>query len=150
MDSGVLTFASEQAAAVRPEIYPLLQENWKEVTESYPDSVLKPNFEFYLALGERLRLFTARVDGMLVGYVVVMVIQHPHRTNDTVGAIDTMYVLPVYRTSGRPKSLLRFAEDSLRDEGVKYLTFSVRTSPHERWLRGLGYRHTETIMERKL
>ena len=152
MGSASLIFSLETAHAVRDEIVPLLAENWKAVRDSYPESKLRPNFALYLALedNDTLRVFTARMNGILVGYVVVVLVQHPHRIDDRVGTVDTMFILPEFRFGGTALRLLRFVEKTLKDNGTCSLTMVAHSQLIERWLRQVGYRQTETVWERAL
>lgn len=152
MDSGVLQFGTEKARDLKDEIQPLLAENWKDVQGGYPDSTLGPKYEFYFGLEDAgaLRIFTARVDGRLAGYAIVFLTTHPHREDDLVGSIDSLFVLREFRHSESAKRLLHFAEETLRVLGVYSLTMVARYKRLERWLGMAGYTQVETVWERRL
>ncbi len=150
MDSGILTFSEENIGDLRDEIAPLFQEHWKVISDAYPASELRVNWDFYTELGNSLRLFTARFDGVLIGYAMVFLLKHPHRSLDVVATVDAFYVVPEYRFGGTANKLLNFAEESLKKIGASFLDFAVRDAVHKRWLGFLGYKQTEVLMERAL
>ena len=148
-----ITFDEERADSIRHEIEPLLKENWSAVSVSYPTSRLKPDFDLYLLLAEQgaIRIFAARSDGALVGYAVVLVNAHPHRVDDIVGTIDTVFVLPEFRAGGTAGKLFRLIEGRLKTDGVLSLTAVARDKHFADWLRiAAGYEQVETVWERTL
>lgn len=152
MHNGSFTFSIEKARDIKDEIQPLLVENWKEVQAGYPNSKLQPRYDLYYGLEDAgaLRIIVSRMDGILVGYVVVILTTHPHREADLVGAIDTVYVLPEFRFAGSAAKMLHFVEDTMRDQGVYSLTMVARDKKVERWAGIIGYRQVETVWERRL
>ena len=152
MHNGSLTFSVAKARDIKDEIQPLIVENWRDVQAGYPDSKLQPRYDFYYDLEDAgaLLIIVARMDGILVGYAIVILTAHPHRSADLVGSIDTVYVLPEFRFAGSAARLLHFAETTLRDQGVYSLTMVARTKLVERWAGIIGYRQVETVWERRL
>jgi hypothetical protein len=152
MSTNDLRFAMESAADLEHEIAPLVTENWRSVEASYSSSKLRPNVALYVSLSDQgiLKLFTARHDALLVGYALVLVMQHPHRVDDMVGAVDTIFILPEFRFGGTASSFLHYVETQLKLLGVILVSITVRDARVERWLRFSSYRPVEQVFERRL
>ena len=147
-----LRFAMESARDVAAEMEPLIRENWKTVESSYISSKLQPDIDLYLSLAEKdaLKVFTARKNEFLVGYALVLIMRHPHRIGDLVGAVDTIFVMPEFRGGGSASALLRFVESQLKGLGVCLLSIIARDARIERWLKFADYRQVEKVFERRL
>jgi GNAT superfamily N-acetyltransferase len=145
-------FSIEAAQTLIPEIEPLVQENWESVARDYPMSRLNPNFGFYVALQEsgQLRVFTSRQDGVLVGYALVYIIAHPHRADDLVATIETIFIKKHARSSGHAANFLAHIEDELRMMGAVMLSLGSRNERYDRWIRMRGYHLAERVWERSL
>ena len=148
-----LTFSQESVADVEREIQPLLLANWATVAKHYPDSTFAPNLQVYrdLAAADALRIFTVRSGKDLVGYAVVFLIRHPHRSDDLVGTLDTFFILEGHRQGGVAIAFLRYVEERLHDDGVSVVLFATRDPLLCRWLRSIAhYEPTETVFERRV
>jgi GNAT superfamily N-acetyltransferase len=145
-------FATELARNVQSEIAPIVEESWKELKDSYSSSKLRPDVALYMRLEEQglLKVFTARHDDMLVGYALVLVMAHPHRTDDLVGAVDTIFVLPEFRFGGTASRFLHYVEAQLKLMGVCLLSIVSRDARIARWLQFSAYKPVEQVYERRL
>lgn len=154
MQPGSVTIQLERAALVKDEIAPVLAENWLEVASSYPKSRLKPDVDLYLHLDTAgiVRIYTARLDGIIIGYAVILLMAHPHRTEDLVATVDTLFVLRAYRGGGMAGKLLHQVECQLREAGAKSIAMAGRVGELTlaRWLGMAGYRAVETVWEKGL
>jgi len=149
----VVRFKLEQIDEIEDEIQPLLAEGWQTLSESYPDSIFCYNVQLYrdLAANGFLRIFTARDDGVMFGYVIVMLIPHPHRTDDLVAVVDAFYVQPPYRPGGTALRFLRYVENTIVDDGARIITVATQDAILGRWLRSCAhYREADTAFERRL
>lgn len=116
------SYAREQIVDVVEEIKPLLEAHYREIAH-YPDIALKPDYQRYIAaegLGT-LRIFTARVDGALVGYAVYFVTPALHYCDSIQAHQDILFVHPDYRRSTVGLRLIRHADESLGREGVQVI-----------------------------
>lgn len=152
MQRSSLTLAEENARDIKEELTPLLEASWESIRDDYPFSRLAPNFDAYMTLLDAgmLKLFTARFDELLIGYALVILTTHPHREDDVVATVDTIFVQPNFRSRGTADSLLRFVERTLRALNVCSLVIASRDERFERWLKFEGYQRAETILERRL
>jgi GNAT superfamily N-acetyltransferase len=113
-------YAREQISDVVNEIKPLLEAHYHEIAH-YPDIALKPDYQRYVqAEGTGiLRIFTARVDGALIGYGIYFV--HPSmQYSDSLQAQQhLLFVHPDYRKGSVGRRLIHFGDEQLRAEGVQ-------------------------------
>jgi GNAT superfamily N-acetyltransferase len=145
-------FARTDIKTLAPRIAPLLQAAWTEANSALPYG-LSPNMDMYCEMEERniLRLFVARVEGVLVGYAIAFIAPRPHNTERLVGVVDVIYVDLDHRRRGVAHGLLTFAENALRAEGIHTLSLGARDERFARWLRiSGGYKYAETIYEKEL
>ena len=84
-----MKLAHECLASVKEDIKPLLEEHWKLVALNQGKIKLNPNWEEYARLDAagKLLAFTAREDGELVGYCVLVVGKSIHY-QDHINAIQ--------------------------------------------------------------
>lgn len=115
-------YAREQIADVIGEIKPLLEAHYREIAH-YPDIPLQPNYERYTLAesSEALRIFTARVDGTLVGYAIYFVGFALHYAGSLQAHQDILFVHPDYRRSTVGMRLIRHADEALAKEGVQVI-----------------------------
>ena len=149
----MVEYACADIATLAPEIAPLMRANWAERHANAPRYALEPNLDVYCDAEERglLRLYTARENRALVGYMVVLVASRPHAVSDTVGAVDALYVSPSHRANGVATDLLRFAEERLKLAGVTTMAVGANDPRIVRWLRMTsGYSYAETLLEKEL
>ena len=75
-----LIIAHECLANVKEDIKPLLEKHWLETEPNQETILLNPDWEQYalLDLARILHIFTARNEGILVGYLVMMVSKSIH------------------------------------------------------------------------
>ena len=110
-------FAREHPSDVIEEIKPLLCLHWEEIAH-YQDIPLEPDWDWYLR-NPAVRVFTARKDGMMIGYVVYFVGPSRHYRSSIQGMQDILFVHPMYRGSTIGYRLIKFCDDQLRAEGVQ-------------------------------
>lgn len=145
-----VTFASERVAAVWPEIYPLFEKHWEEIGE-YKDIPLNPDFEAYKKLDEigMMRVYTAREDGVLVGYCVFFVNPNLHYKNTTQALQDVMFIKKERRGFG--KKFMEWSDEQLRGEGVDVIHRYMSTDNNFGvLLERIGYEFKALIYSRRL
>jgi GNAT superfamily N-acetyltransferase len=77
----------------------------------------------------KLRIFTARNKGTLVGYFVVIVNSNLHYKDHLFAANDIIYLHKDYRKGFTGIKLIKFAEGCLREDGVS--VFAINTKVHQ-------------------
>jgi GNAT superfamily N-acetyltransferase len=113
-----ILFQRERAHALWAEITPLLEKHWQEIAH-FKDVPLEPDVERYNAMEDAglLRCYTARVDGVLVGYAVFFAGSlNMHYKSCTVANNDVVFLHPDYRRGRLGLQLVDFCESRLREE----------------------------------
>jgi len=75
---------------------------------------------------EILQLYTARLNGELIGYASFMVQPHMHYMDTSVGACDILYVTRQARNLGCGTEIIKFVEDDMKAMKVGFVTISVK------------------------
>jgi len=148
-----LMFSVENIDQVEADIQPLLVKNWETVAKYMPQSTFAPNIQVYrdLAAVDRLWIFTVRHEGALVGYALVFLAKHPHRSMELMSVIDAFFVLDEFRKHGAALSFLHYVEEGLAAAGVNVVCFGTRDPLIARWMRSIAkYEPTEAMFERRL
>ena len=98
----------------------LLERHWAEVAH-FKDIPLEVDWEAYAAaeVAGRLRLYTARIAGELVGYCAYFVNFNPHYKSSLQAVQDVIFLAPEHRNASVGGHLLLFSEGLLRAEGVQ-------------------------------
>lgn len=117
------TFRSESYSDCFGDIPALLLDHYEEIAH-YKDIELAPNFEGYKRCEEagNLRVYTARIDGALVGYAVFFVLPHVHYSGSVYAQGDVFFVVKEHRGKMLGLRLLRFTERELAAEGVQVVS----------------------------
>lgn len=113
------TYGLETIDAVLGEIRPLLESHWDEIAH-FREFPLDPAWDEYRKAEDRgaLRIFTARCGQTLVGYLIYVVGPGLHYQSTIQAVQDIYFVMPSCR-GGLGRRLLRFADASLKEEGVQ-------------------------------
>ena len=148
-----VTYQLEDYAAVRDEIVPLLERHYRELA-TFQDIPLKPNWPVYARLAKAgyLAIFTARSEGVMVGYVVYLVITSMHYSI-LQAQQDILWLAPQYRGNRIGAHLISYSESSLK--GIMGV---VLVQQHEKLehpelgivLAKLGYRPMDRIWVKRL
>jgi GNAT superfamily N-acetyltransferase len=116
-------FAREPFASFFEEAKPLLVQHFEEIS-AFQDIPLDPNIERYLEMdGEGLlRIYTARQDGLLIGYAVFCMAYNLHYRSSLQAHQDVLFVHPSFRNFRNAYRLIKHTEIALREEGVQIVT----------------------------
>ncbi len=109
------------------DINPLLAEHWREIAH-YQDIPLNPDVVFYNWAEEnnRLRCYTARDGGKLVGYGVFIIGPNRHYVTSIQAQQDVLFVLPEYRKRSVGYRLIKFCDRELKAEGMQVVYQHVK------------------------
>lgn len=140
-----MTFQQERIADVWDEAWPLMQTNAGE--SGLGVIPFQPNRRVYDEL-ERLgvtRLYTARANGVLVGYGLFLLSFHPQYAGTKLATQEVLYMDPVHRGFGAAK-FLTYTEQELKAEGAGAVMRHVRHGAvdYGRSLERLGYQAVQT------
>jgi GNAT superfamily N-acetyltransferase len=144
-------FQQEFLSTVADEIHPLLQEDWDEIGDDHLP--LDPDFEGYEELEARnlLRIFTARVDGTLAGYFVVIYVPSLQSKGQHLAINDTIFISKAYRGKMLGARLFKFAEQCVKEDGFErlYVVVTEKNDIGDNLCR-MGYNKIETRYEKVL
>ena len=99
--------------------------------------------------------YAAFVDGDYAGYMVIMASEMIHHRGTLQAVTDSFYIAPAHRGACVFKSLLKYVEQDLRSNGIRFLTVGLNPnmSDFANMQRGMdrhGYQHTEYLVTKEL
>lgn len=147
-----ITFQAEGPGRSMEEAMPLLIAHYHEIA-LYKDIPLAPDFETYrlLEAAGQLRVYSARNNAELIGYMVAIVRPHPHYKTSLTAMTDLLFVVQEERRGRVGVDLIRFAEGRLKAEGVQVIIQHVKDyADFGPLLERGGYRKFETLYSKRL
>ena len=143
-----MKIAHECLASVKEDIKPLIEKHWELVALNQGKIKLNPNWEEYARLDAAgvLRVFTAREDGELVGYCVLVVSRSMHYKDHVFANNDVTFVLPDNRAGATGYQLLKYAEDHCAKNDISLMNVNTKVHlPFDSLLVGMGFNLIERI-----
>lgn len=138
---------------LRDEAFPLLQRHWEEVALDQDTVPLDPIWDGYALMDSKdlLVITTARLDGVLIGYVSHFITQNLHYRSLKLADNDIFWLAPEHRVSRIGLDLLRAAERECRAMGCNKITMKEKIHvPLGRLFEFLGYREIERLHAKTL
>lgn len=148
-----ITYQQESLTTCKVDIKDLLVKHWEEIALNKDVIKLNPDWEAYHSLEDNgsLKIFTARSDGKLIGYFVVICRKHLHYVDHVFAFNDILYLDQDYRNGFTGAKLMKFAEKCLKEDGTSVLVVNTkRHKPFDSLLEWLGYKHIENIYSKLL
>ena len=145
-----MDFQTEKFTDIEHEVLPLLEKHWAEVSV-YDDLKVDVNTESYKVLSdnEALIIFTARVDGKLVGYASFFLGTSLHIKTLFQAIQDAVYLDKQYRS--KDSGFIKWCETRLKDMGVQIIFHMVKENyDWSKSLMGSGYKLDEKVYSRRL
>lgn len=151
--AGQPVIALESFAACYEEALPLLERHRQEISH-YPDIPLEVDtgrYEAAEAVG-KLRVYTARIEGNLVGYAVFFVMPNGHYVSSLQAVQDVLYVAPEHRRGSVGLRLVREAERMLAAADVQVIYHHVKHAHPALGaiLSRRGYEPVETVYAKRM
>lgn len=148
-----MKFALENLGNVKEDIKPLIEEHWKEIALDKGAIKLNPDWDAYGAydfIGS-LRVYTAREDGQLMGYFVVLVSRSLHYKDHTFANNDIIFLKKEARQGLTGFKLIKYAVQQLEAEGVSKIHINTKIhQPFDVVLERLGFNCIERIYSKCL
>lgn len=135
------------------ELKPLLEENFNESGQWFQDIVFDPDYDSYLEMEKigRLKVFSLRYGGKLVGYSAYFLLPHRHSKRAKLAVNDMIYVVPEYRNGPIIRKCLSVVEKVMEHLGASVLCYSVPVGKSfKELLNRMGYVDVETTCVKKL
>lgn len=148
-----MQYALECLGSVKKDIQPLIEEHWELVALNKGKIKLNPDWEHYASLDAAgiLKIFTARENGILVGYFILSVSRSLHYKDHIFAICDIIFVTPEARKGATGYKLLKYAEQWCKDNGVSLLNINTKVHiPFDKLLERTGFRFIERIYSKFL
>lgn len=145
--------ALEAYTVVKNDVKDLIQKHWEDIALNQDKIKLNPNWEAYANLDRAgmLRFFTARQDGDLIGYFLLIVNRSLHYKDHLFANNDILFLHPDHRKGIAGLRLIKFAEKSLRDEGVSLMNVNTKVhAPFDVIMERMGFNLIERIYSKYL
>ena len=123
-----MRYQTELVSGLWDEAMPLLEKHYREIAR-YKDIALDPDRAVYAAIeaAGKLRCYTGRDGGRLVGYAVFFLMTDPHRRTVLQALQDVLFIEPQSRKGLMAGvRLIRYAEEQLAAEGVQVVYHHVK------------------------
>jgi hypothetical protein len=138
---------------IMDEMEILMEEHYQEIT-LYKDKVkLDPDWIAYKTMEDKNQffLFTARVDGELIGYSAFFLKPHIHYKDLLVASNDVLFLNKKYRSGLTGIKLIKYSEQKLKEIGANKVTWHVKYSNDFRpILYRMGYADEDSIVGKML
>jgi GNAT superfamily N-acetyltransferase len=148
-----LTYQQEFLTRVKVECQSLIELHWEDIAINKDTIKLNPDWEAYHTLEDlgKLKIFTARSCGELVGYFVVVSNRSIHYKDHICATNDVIYLHKDHRKGFAGIRLIKFAEKCLREDGVSVLTINTKVhQPFDKVLDRLGFNLIERVYSKYL
>lgn len=150
------TFQWERYTAISAEVLPLMRRHWAEIEVK---DTLDPDFERYFAMDRAgiIRIFTARSNGVLVGYTAFLVSPDIMCKHRIIAAAHCFWLDPLEREGWTGVKMLRDCEEGLKAWGASIIEVrpkldfcNDRGHSVATIMRRLKYRPTEMLYSKRL
>lgn len=146
-------FARESLASIHTgQLEELLERHYREIAH-FKDIALDIDWDVYEGAEEmgKLRCFSARVGGDLVGYLGYLVNTNPHYKGSLQAVQDVIFIAPERRGLFAGSRLIAYADACLAQEGVQAVYHHAKAAfPMDSILRRNGYELVDTLWARRL
>lgn len=144
-----ITFQQETLYEIVDQVECLLKMHYEEVALNRDFIKLDPMWKEYATLETmgRFIVYTARENGLLVGYSAFFINKHMHYSGTTVAINDVLFLHPDHRKSTCGYRLIKFSDEMLTNRNdINKIAFHVKLSKDWRKvLHKLGYADEEII-----
>lgn len=148
-----MDFAHEAFTGIRREIEPLLKQHWEEIALNKDTIKLNPDWKEYARLAHKgaLRIYTAREDGELVGYFVVIVSKSIHYMDHLFANNDIIFMKKGHRRGTSGIRLIKYAVEQLTNEGISVININTKDhQPFDVILEREGFNLVERVYSKKV
>ena len=147
-------FARESLESIRAggRLEQLLERHYHEIAH-FKDIALDIDWPMYEKADElgKLRCFSARIDGELVGYVGHIVNLAPHYKGSLQAVQDVIFMAPERRGLFAGSRLIAYSDQCLAAEGVQVVYHHTKAAfPMDSILKRNGYELVDTLWAKRL
>jgi len=148
-----MEYALECLPSVKKDILPLIEEHWELIALNKGSIKLNPDWEQYAALDASgiMKMFTARDNGELVGYFILLVNNSLHYKDHVFAVCDIIFVTPEARKGATGYKLLKYAENWCVENNVSLLNINTKVHmPFDSLLEKTGFNLIERLYSKYL
>lgn len=153
-----LSYQWERFGLIAREFPVLFRQHWEEIALNRDKIPLDPHWDRYydFDIADILNVLTVRANGVLVGYLFVLVFPHLHYASTTWAQTDMFWLHPAYRQGGAGIRMFKMLEQHLKTRQVKVvhvvlkLHFEAERGTLAKLFVRLGYKPVETVMAKYL
>lgn len=149
----MITFQRELVYQVVHEVDELLKLHYQELTLNKDRIALNPMWERYAALeqADAFVVFTARDNGVLIGYSAFFVNRHMHYGDLVICNNDVLFLHPDHRTGRTGIKLIRYCEEqavSLLKQNFSLTWHAKLGTPLADMLQRMGYSIQDIVLSK--
>lgn len=149
----MIQYAKEFLCDVIAEIQPLLEMHYDELTMHKEVVKLDPDWQRYAELEHagKLHIYTARQDGVLIGYSFFFLQPHIHYRSLMVAMNDVLFLHPDHRNGMTGIRLIKTSEQGMKSLGAHKIVWHAKYSNDlQSILQRLGYAKEEAMLAKIL
>lgn len=147
----MIAYAKERITTIKDDISFLIQNNYDEVEIDTDKLKLMLDWESYEKLEsvEMLHIYTARLDGKMVGYLVMITTPSLHCFGETMASSDVVYVDPKHRCGKVGTHIINYAEKDLHSLGASTMHITTKAqAPFDKLLERQGFIFAEKVFQK--
>jgi L-amino acid N-acyltransferase YncA len=148
-----IIYRRERLMDLRVECQQIIEEHYQEIALSKGVQKLDPDWAEYDRLEKmgKIWLMTARHQGVLVGYIVMIVSTHLHYKNMLMALEDIHYLRPEFRKGLTGYKLISLAVKSMERLGIKKIVLRTKFfANHGRLFERLGFVREDEVWSKTL
>ena len=148
-----IKYQQEFLDSIQDEVLPLIERHFDEVYPARDTFDLDMDWDTYRSLESvnLLKIFTARDEDKLVGYLWVVIAPNLCSKGNFIPSEDGLYVEPKYRGLTVARRLIQFGEKCLKEDGYEVLCITgTEEKPIDKFVERMGYKKIETRFKKVL
>lgn len=125
-----VVFAVENIAVIRDEAMDVVRQHYDQTAQFKEVQELDPDWEAYDRIEQagKLWVMTAREDGRIVGYIIMLLSMDMHYRNLRRATEDVHFMIPEDRKGLIGYKMLSQTVNAMREKGVQTVTFRTKAS----------------------
>jgi hypothetical protein len=146
-----LSFQVEAFSGAFRDAEKLMRRHWEEIAQNKQLLNLNPDVEKYelLDAAGKLLLVTARCQGVLVGYFLWVLVDHPHYRDVRVADDDLHYLAPEFRVGLSGYNFVKRACEFAIERGARLLVMREKIGhEHPALMKRLKFKPTDVVYTR--
>jgi len=146
-------YQQEFLDSVKDEALVLMQEHFQEAHPAREVYGMDIDWGAYSQLEQigMLKIFTSRVNDVLVGHLWVLISPNLHSRGNSTAQDDMLFVTKKFRGKAGVMGLIKFAEGCLKEDGLKTFYLAATTdNPIDPLAKRMGYDKIETKFQKVL